>query len=135
MHKGRGMGKELVYVANFYYSADAHILRGLLENEGVHVEIFTEGFNAIYGSVSSGVELWIHPSDIDKARPIIEQYYENLEREQKGICPECGSDDISRDVMKYLKTVFYFLSYIMAGAPPSKGSPKHLKCNSCDYHW
>jgi len=134
-YKGSGMENELVYIANFYHSTDAHILRGLLENEGVRVEIFTEGFNAIYGSVSGGVELWIHPSDAIKARPIIEQYYDNFEREQKRICPECGSDDILRDAMRYLKTIFYLLSYIIVGAPPPKGSPKHLKCNSCNYCW
>ena len=75
------MSNKLIEVARLFDPINAHILRGLLEEEGIKVEIFDEYFSSftpVDRTIVGGIKLLVLDSDIEKAEPIIEKFYENL---------------------------------------------------------
>jgi len=75
------MSNKLIEVARLFDPINAHILRGLLEVEGIKVEIFDEYFSSLTPvdrTIVGGIKLLVLDSDIEKAEPIIEKFYENL---------------------------------------------------------
>lgn len=132
------MRNKLVEIARFFDAVDAHILRGLLEIEDIHVEIFDEQFNSLTpvdGVISGGVKLAIPLSDIDKAEPIIKRYYDNLKRERDHVCPECHSLDIVKDYRGQFTTFCYAVVGAIFGTGLHRKTPQFRRCNSCKYRW
>jgi len=132
------MRKQLIEVARFFDAVDAHILRGLLEAEDIYVEIFDEQFTSLTPAdsiISSGVKLLVPSSLLDKAEPIIKLYYDNLNKENGNICPECNSLDVRRDYKKQVQTFFYSLVGMIFGTGFNRKTPYFKKCNSCQYKW
>ena len=129
---------KLVEVARFFASSDAHILRALLEVEDIKVEIFDEQFsslNPVDSVISGGIKLMILNSDIPKAEPIIQRYYDNLKIEAGNICPECGSLDVKNDYVRRFTGVCYATFGALLGTGFQRSTPQYKKCNKCGYEW
>lgn len=132
------MDDKLVEVARFFDATDAHILRGLLEIENIHVEIFDEQFSSLTpvdSIISRGIKLAIPSSKLENAEPIIKTYYNNLQIESGNICPECNSIDISRDYKKQIKVFLYTLMGALFNTGFNRKTPAFKKCNSCNNSW
>ena len=132
------MHNELIEVARFFTASDAHILRALLEVEDIEVSILNEQFSSLTpvdSVISGGIKLLILDSDIDKAEPIIQNYYDNLKVESGHVCPECQSLDVSRDYMEQFRMFGYAILGAILGTGFNRKTPEHMKCNSCGYKW
>ena len=129
---------KFVEVARFFSSSDAHILRALLEVEDIRVEIFDEQFSSLTpvdSVIAGGIKLAILNSDMDKAEPIIEAYYNNLKIEAGNVCPECNSLDVNRDYVTLFTMFCYALFGAVLGTGFNRSTPQCKKCNSCGYKW
>jgi len=132
------MNDTFVEVARFFASSDAHILRALLEAEDIQVEIFDEQFSSLTpvdSVISGGIKLAILKSDIKKAEPIIQEYYNNLKIEAGNVCPECNSLEVSRDYVSQFTMFCYATFGAIAGTGFNRNTPQFKKCNSCGYKW
>ncbi len=130
--------QEFIEAARFFTASDAHILRALLEVEDVEVVIFDEQFSSLTpvdSVISGGIKLLILNSDIDKAEPIIQNYYDNLKIEKGHVCPKCQSLDVSRDYMGQVKMFGYAILGAILGTGFNRKTPEYMKCNSCGYKW
>jgi len=69
---------KLIEIARVFSTTNAHILRTLLEAEGIEVALIDEHFSSL-GMADSigGVKLYILKSDTNRAEPIIQSYYDN----------------------------------------------------------
>ena len=91
---------ELVTVQTFDNAIDAHMLKTKLKNENIQCFLFDEhmvGLNPLYNITVGGIKLKIHPSDVQKARNIIEELSNApLENEDGNVvtCPHCQSTEI-----------------------------------------
>lgn len=62
---------KLVQVAAFFDLAEAHILKGLLESEGLEVFLFDEQAAAFAPLVVGGVRLMVREPDLERARELL----------------------------------------------------------------
>jgi len=132
------MHNQFVEVARFFDPIDAHILRGLLEAENMEVEIFDEYFSSLTpvdSVISGGIKLLIFESDIDKAEPIIQRYYDNLKIEAGNVCPECHSLDVQKDYTAQFTMFCYATFGALLGTGFKRYTSEYKKCNSCEYKW
>jgi DNA-directed RNA polymerase subunit RPC12/RpoP len=132
------MHNEYVEVARFFSSSDAHILRALLETEDIKVEIFDEQFSSLTpvdSVIAGGIKLVILNSDIDKAEPIIQGYYNNLKIEAGNVCPECNSLDVKKDYVTQFTMFCYATFGAILGTGFNRNTPQYKRCNSCGYKW
>ena len=129
---------EFVEVARLFATSDAHILRGLLEIENIEVAILDEQFSSldpVDSVISGGIKLLVRYSDIDRAEPIIQKYYDNLKIETGHVCPECHSSNIKRDYGRQLTMFCYSILGAVLGTGFNRKTPQYMKCNSCGYKW
>jgi len=138
MIDGNNMHNELIEVARFFTASDAHILRALLEVEYIQVAIFDEQYSSLTpvdSVISGGIKLLILNSDIDKAEPIIQNYYDNLKIEPGYVCPKCQSLDVSRDYLGQVKMFVYTVFGAILGTGFNRKIPQYMKCHSCGDTW
>lgn len=132
------MSDAFIEVARFFDPIDAHILRGLLESEEIQVRIFDEYFSSLTpvdSAISGGVKLLILKSDLDKAEPFIQQYYDNLKIDAGNVCPECHSLDVSRDYITQFTAFCYATFGALLGTGWNRKTLQYKKCHSCGYRW
>jgi hypothetical protein len=132
------MSNKFIEVARFFDPIDAHILRGLLEAEDIKVEIFDEYFSSltpIDRTIIGGIKLLVLDSDIEKAEPIIEKFYENLKTEAKNVCPKCSSVYIRKDYITQFKMFLFSLFGALVGTGFQRHTPEYKICISCGYKW
>lgn len=130
---------ELVQISRFLISSDAHILRGLLETEGIYVVVIDELFASnlpIYPALLDGIKVFVPFKDFERAKEITLTYFENIEA-TKHLCPNCDSKDIEHDMHKHtsntlLNAITAFLSW---GFPFTSSTYRYKKCNACGYKW
>lgn len=111
----------LVTVATFLEPAEAHIVRGLLQSDGIPASIAHEGHvTAIWplATALGGIAVQVSSSDLDEARALIEAY----QRDELGVDP-AELDAAAADAI---------------AAPPPTGpvdrGPVCANCGSIRYH-
>jgi len=63
--------EKLVTIATFLDVTEAHIVKGLLESEGIQVFIYDEQATINFVNYIGGVRLVVKQSDVERARKII----------------------------------------------------------------
>ncbi len=130
---------KLVTVKTFTNSVDAHILKTILETEGIESYIFDENMSSMYpmtiNNMFGGVKLKIKESDIDRALIVIKDYDSAKLTDSNGdsiICRKCGSTDIITNNLSY-KGFFAKLKVLIRLALfiPGSGSKTVCKCKKC----
>ena len=127
---------QLIEIAQLFISSDAHILRGLLEAEGIEVFMFNEGFASLTPAdalISGGIKIHIPSNQKEKAEPILESFFENLKDEIQIKCSNCGSSNLTHDYFEHLKYGLINLFSALGGANASHGVRYYKKCLECGY--
>ncbi len=112
---------------------EAYILKGRLENEGIHCFIKNEIFSTLkpdyYTVYGDGPQLVINEEDLEKSRIILKDKIE-VEK-QITICPRCGSTNIGlgRTRNVFLR-IFIILIAVLFVIPLRRKTPK-LYCREC----
>ena len=76
-------------------AAQAHIIQGALENEGISSLLHNENMSTLlrgYINDIAGVDVWVDEADYEAAVRLLEQ--NEMIPEQLKYCPFCGSSDI-----------------------------------------
>ncbi len=82
--------------------ADAHLIKGLLEAEGIEVKVLGEFLWGARGEIPVSYDtaptIWlINDNDYDRAKELLEEYWRtrnnNIENEKDWICSKCGESN------------------------------------------
>ena len=103
------MSDRFVTIAAFDSPVEAHIVRGLLDEDGVRAMLGGENATAVFAGLSlAEITLQVHESDLDRAEALLDEYENNAdepglvddEPEETGwVCSLCGElvDDTATD--------------------------------------
>jgi len=125
-----------ILVAQLFMPSDAHILKGLLEAENITVFIFDEGFSSLTPAdalISGGIKLHVPFEQREKAKKIVDKFYENLKEESTLKCSNCNSTNLKHDYVEHFKYGFINLISAFAGANASHGTRHYKRCLDCGY--
>jgi hypothetical protein len=123
-----------IEIAKLFISSDAHILRGLLEAEGITVFLFNEGYASLTPAdalVSGGIKLHVPFDQKERAEPIVEEFFENLKEESLPKCHNCGSTNLKHDYAEQVKHGLINLFSSLGGANASHGVRQYKRCLDC----
>lgn len=114
-------------------ATQAHIIKGMLENEGIDSMLQNENMSGLLpGCVNniSGVDVLVAQSDYERAIQLLEQ--NQMIPEQLKYCPVCGSADIKFELKKEhrLKTILAAVACMLAGTPPGTNHWEYV-CKEC----
>jgi len=128
------MHEVLVTIGTYTTSADAYIVKGLLESAGVTCYIFDENMNFMYSQAVGGIKLKVPSSQRILAIEILSQNQKSVSEElseEKYECPRCGS--LETEYKKSSIIISFLASLLFAiPVPPVK---KKLKCKVCGFGW
>ena len=125
-----------IQIAQLFISSDAHILRALLEAEGITVFLFNEGFSSLTPAdalSSGGIKVHVPFDQKERAEPIVEEYFKNLEKESKPKCSNCDSTNLKHDYVEHFKYGFINFFSALVGANASHGVRYYERCLDCGY--
>jgi len=113
----------------------AHLLKGKLENEGVHCFLTNTNFTSMLPVFNhmqgGGIQIMVRHEDYDTARKIIAHEIEPDNDEI--ICPNCGSDNIGLGMgnnwIQKIGTVFLSILVMM----PFGNMKPRFYCKSCKH--
>ncbi|HVY06117.1 MAG TPA: DUF2007 domain-containing protein [Burkholderiales bacterium] len=75
---------------------DAHLLRGLLEREGIDARVFNENAQSLMGEIPihhAWPEVWVMDErDTEKARALIQSIERPVDC-RRAFCPHCGEEN------------------------------------------
>lgn len=127
-------------IATFQYSAEALILKGRLEADGI--EVFLKNNNTIdtdplISNAVGGVQLFVHTDDADKAKEILQTLPRYaLDNAGNAIhCPNCDSTEV--EVMSTVRDRGGFIAFIIGlflSALPFFVKYKY-HCNNCGHEF
>ena len=123
-----------IEIAQLFISSDAHILRGLLEVEGITVFLFNEGYASLTPAdalVSGGIKLHIPYEQKERAEPIVEDFFNNLKEESLPKCHNCGSTNLKHNYTEQLKHGLINFFSAMGGVNASHGVRYYKRCLDC----
>ncbi len=135
---------ELVTITSFTEPLEAHIVKGLLESQGIKTFIGSEHHVSAVWYLSNalgGVRLLVHKQDKSHAKEVIKsylkgEYVEEISNEPLNVesnkCPKCGSMEVSSKFPFWL-LMLVWLSLIFLFIFPINRS-KH-KCKKCGNRW
>jgi len=115
-------------------TAEAHIIQGRLDLEGVESFLTNENFADLvmpsYNTMNvSGVQIIVKDTDLLKAQEVIKDLLEPSSEITN--CPYCGSSNIELGMgNKTSAKILNFFSYIIAAVFSGNMKPKYY-CNSC----
>ncbi len=76
---------------------DAHLMRGLLEREGIEAKVFNENAQSLMGEIPvhhAWPEVWIvDERETGKAREVIRRVEHSPEAARRIYCPHCGEEN------------------------------------------
>lgn len=135
------MQPQFIKVATFQYSAEALILKGRLEAEGI--EVFLKNNNTIdtdpmMSNAVGGVQLFVRAEDSEKAREVL-QTISRYAVDNSGnpiYCPNCNAAEVEvmttvRDRKGFLG--FLFGTLLLGTLPPFVKYKYH--CNNCGHEF
>ncbi|MFP5437435.1 MAG: putative signal transducing protein [Bacteroidia bacterium] len=110
------MQQQFEKIASFQYTAEAMILKGRLEADGV--EVFMANNNTIdtdplMSNAIGGVQLYVNTADVDKAHAVMAEISRYaVDNAGKPVqCPNCGSDRV--DVMSTVRDRGGFAAFVL----------------------
>lgn len=127
-------------IAQFQYSAEAMIVKGKLEAEGVPVFVrdnHTVDSDPLVSNAIGGVKLMVRHEDVGKARSILSEISPySLDDTGKPLhCPKCGSSEIELQTsVKDSKSLFAFLFSFLLMALPIYTQYRY-KCTVCQHEF
>ncbi len=134
-------------LAAYIEPIEAHIVKAMLEDNGIHCFVKDEymvNMNWLYSNAVGGVKVMVGDDDYEKALELIAandkensaidnsalNNNSNQELDSDFNCPECGSDNIIR---KKLSTLGGILSLLIFAVVPLK-SDEYI-CLNCGHKW
>lgn len=134
------MSNQLITVAVFQYTSEAHIFRGKLESEGIKAILFDDmiiDVDPLYSNAIGGVKLKVYESDVERAKQIIAKINAHAIADDGSIvyCPKCNSDQVDYfSTVKDLKSFFWFIVGLFYS-----GLPFHARftyrCSQCKHEF
>ncbi len=110
---------KLVLLEKFFDSTQAHIIRGILESDGIPCFIMDESQNSSVWHLNialGGVRLMVLSEDLERAREILKEETDNYTKE---------TDNKPAIIRKpYIKTILGTIIGFMVGAPSIRPSKK-----------
>lgn len=130
------MGDTFKTVAVYQYLAEAYILKGRLESEGIKVFLFDEfmvNTDPLLSNAVGGVKIKVLSSQEKEAKNIIESISKySLDNEGNNIkCPSCKHDKVQIfSTVKDVKSLFWFIIGFLFGTLPLYSKSKY-RCENC----
>ncbi|MGB0982088.1 MAG: DUF2007 domain-containing protein [Winogradskyella sp.] len=131
------MNQTFVTIAKFQYSAEALIIKGRLEADGIHVFLrdnHTIDTDPLVSNAIGGVKLQVRSKDEEKAKAILKSIKTySVDNDGNAInCPNCKSERIGfYSTIKDLKSFISFLVGFIFGALPFSTRYSY-KCEDCN---
>ena len=123
-------------IAKFQYSAEAQIIKGRLESEGIEVFLsdhLTIDTDPLVSNAIGGVKLKVLAKDALKAQHILETInkYSVDDNGNAILCPNCNSRKVAMfSTIKDFKSFFSFMVGFLFGTLPFYAKDKY-RCNDC----
>ncbi|MDA0178114.1 putative signal transducing protein [Mesoflavibacter profundi] len=123
-------------IAKFQYSAEAQIIKGRLESEGIEVFLsdhLTIDTDPLVSNAIGGVKLKVLAKDALKAQHILETINKySVDDNGNAIqCPNCNSSKVAMfSTIKDFKSFFSFMVGFLFGTLPFYAKDKY-RCNDC----
>ncbi|WP_178990946.1 putative signal transducing protein [Winogradskyella schleiferi] len=131
------MQNTFVTIAKFQYSAEAEIIKGRLESDGIKVFLkdnITIDTDPLVSNAIGGIKLKVLAKDEEKALAIlksIEAYSVNDDGEPI-VCPNCGSNHIQLySTINDFKSLMSFVIGFITGTLPFSTRYQY-KCEDCN---
>lgn len=117
--------------------AQAHIIQGALENEGIASLLHNENMSTVmrgYISDITGVDVLVYEKDFDRAADLLER--NQMIPELLKYCPCCGTSDIEFVLRKQhrLRAIMATILSMLAAAPPGTDHWEYV-CKKCGAHF
>lgn len=114
-------------------AAQAHIIQGALENEGIPSLLHNENMSTLlrgYINNIAGVDILVEEADYAAAVHLLEQ--NQMIPEQLKHCPSCGSSDIKFVLKKEhrIRAILAAVASMLAAAPPGNNHWEYV-CRAC----
>lgn len=74
-----------IILKTFMYQHEAHMVKSLLESEGIQVVLNDELMNSVYSVAVGGVKLLVNEKDYDKSMELLKELEENQNDENDDI--------------------------------------------------
>lgn len=123
-------------IAKFQYSAEAQIIKGRLESEGIEVFLsdhLTIDTDPLVSNAIGGVKLKVLAKDALRAQHILETInkYSVDDDGNAILCPNCNSSKVAMfSTIKDFKSFFYFMVGFLFGTLPFYAKDKY-RCDDC----
>lgn len=131
------MEDEFVLIGRFQYSAEAQIIKGKLEFEGISVYVRdnnTIDANPLYSNAIGGVKLYVNKDDEVRTQSILSKIsqYSLDDNDELVKCPKCGSQTVEMYTsIRDLKSFLFFLFSMLLILLPFYTKYKY-KCQNCN---
>lgn len=124
-------------IGSFQYLAEANIIKGRLEAEGVEVFIadnFTIDTDPLVSNAIGGVKLYVYTTQLDRAQTILNEIKRfSIDNEGNPVtCTKCGSTEIEvGTTIKDPKSLFSFIFILLSGWLLPFYIKHKYRCNNC----
>lgn len=131
------MQNTFVTVAKFQYSAEAEIIKGRLESDGIKVFLkdnITIDTDPLVSNAIGGIKLKVLAKDKDRAKAILKSInaYSLNDQGEPIHCPNCGKNHIELySTINSFKSLVSFLIGLITGTLPFSTRYQY-KCEDCN---
>ena len=127
-------------IGSYQYTAEAIIIKGKLESEGIEVfmrDNNTVDANPLYSNAIGGVKLFVNRDDYLTAKDIISlvSQYSSDDNNKLIKCSNCGGEKIDMVTsIKDLKSLSVYIFSLLLGSLPFYSKHKY-KCRKCNFEF
>ncbi|WP_397363944.1 putative signal transducing protein [Olleya sp. R77988] len=131
------MSQTFKTIAKFQYTAEAQIIKGRLESEGIQVFLsdnITIDTDPLVSNAIGGVKLKVLAKDAMQAQHILESINKySVDDDGNAIhCPNCNSQEVAMfSTIKDFKSFFAFVFGFLFGSLPFYSKDKY-RCDNCN---
>lgn len=114
-------------------AAQAHIIQGALENEGIESVLHNENMSTLFrGYIQNiaGVDILVADTDYEQAVSLLKE--NQMLPEELKYCPHCGSSNIKFVLKKEhrFRAIFATIASMLAAVPPGTNHWEYV-CREC----